>query len=483
VTVELLAAPALAILEGFGEVDPSLSVQPVRFLEGRHGDGLLVEEATTNLITNPSVEAGLTGWTVAASGSGHSIERVTDRSFSGVASVKLTRGTGNSQARAPGVSLVAGTTYTWSVRVLAPVGVTYSILLSNFAGSTLGSQTNIAGTGRWETRTGTAVAGAAGNHVLTVEITGPSSGAVLWVDAAQVEQKAYATSYVDGSLGQGYAWTGAAHASSSTRAATVLDFAAPINGQTPFTLAAFLRPTVSAAAAAAASASSALLSIGGDADNRAALRLLNGSTLQGQILSGGVLVANSVAAAYGAAGATIFAAMAWDGSNVTTHVSLALGSLVSAAPIASPGLAVPATGLRVGNLFNDGSRPANGVVHQALVYSAALSAAELAAIALGGPVDYADDPRIVFAAATHDLAGKLKAHTAAGTGRQRLLRTVGGQLELGPGATARAEIPSGSGVGVGQFVSPVPTSDRVYLVTDVFSPGGVVDELTLRQIA
>jgi hypothetical protein len=37
-------------------------------------------------------------------------------------------------------------------------------------------------------------------------------------DAAQIEQKAYATSYCDGSLGTGYAWTGTAHNSTSTRA-------------------------------------------------------------------------------------------------------------------------------------------------------------------------------------------------------------------------------------------------------------------------
>ena len=42
----------------------------------------------------------------------------------------------------------------------------------------------------------------------------------FWWDGAQVEAKSYATSYCDGTLGTGYAWTGTAHNSTSTRAAS-----------------------------------------------------------------------------------------------------------------------------------------------------------------------------------------------------------------------------------------------------------------------
>lgn len=45
-------------------------------------------------------------------------------------------------------------------------------------------------------------------------------GDTIWQTKAQIENKAYATSYCDGSLGTGYAWTGTAHASTSTRAAS-----------------------------------------------------------------------------------------------------------------------------------------------------------------------------------------------------------------------------------------------------------------------
>jgi hypothetical protein len=55
----------------------------------------------------------------------------------------------------------------------------------------------------------------------------------LLVDAFQVEQKPYATTYCDGDLGDGYTWVGGSHASTSTRMetrvlcpATAVDFSA-----------------------------------------------------------------------------------------------------------------------------------------------------------------------------------------------------------------------------------------------------------------
>jgi len=46
------------------------------------------------------------------------------------------------------------------------------------------------------------------------------AGKTIYVDGVQLEEKAYATTYTDGSLGTGYSWSGTAHASSSTRAAS-----------------------------------------------------------------------------------------------------------------------------------------------------------------------------------------------------------------------------------------------------------------------
>jgi hypothetical protein len=50
-----------------------------------------------------------------------------------------------------------------------------------------------------------------------------SQGVVL-VDAFQVEQKPHATTYCDGDQGNGYAWSGRPHASTSTRTRTVVQY-------------------------------------------------------------------------------------------------------------------------------------------------------------------------------------------------------------------------------------------------------------------
>ena len=49
-----------------------------------------------------------------------------------------------------------------------------------------------------------------------------TSGKFFYIDGAQCEAKAYPTPYCDGSLGTGHAWTGTAHASTSTRTAETL---------------------------------------------------------------------------------------------------------------------------------------------------------------------------------------------------------------------------------------------------------------------
>ncbi len=46
------------------------------------------------------------------------------------------------------------------------------------------------------------------------------SAKIVYVDGVQLEEKAYSTTYTDGTLGTGYAWTSTAHASTSTRTAS-----------------------------------------------------------------------------------------------------------------------------------------------------------------------------------------------------------------------------------------------------------------------
>jgi hypothetical protein len=66
--------------------------------------------------------------------------------------------------------------------------------------------------------------------VMFVNDFGAARASTFYLDGVQVEKKAYATSYCDGSLGTGYAWTGSAHASASTRESTLVYFS-PDNGR------------------------------------------------------------------------------------------------------------------------------------------------------------------------------------------------------------------------------------------------------------
>ena len=105
------------------------------------------------------------------------------------------------------------------------------------------------------------------------------------------------------------------------------------------------------------------------------------------------------------------------------------------------------------------NQTANAPVEQVLVYNAALSAAEVAALAFGGPVDYADDPRLVYQAATDDL-DTYAAYTDAGRDRYRTARpSLVGLLdtdlsaEWNPtGARMTLELPAPSGLGQGDAV-------------------------------
>jgi len=85
------------------------------------------------------------------------------------------------------------------------------------------------GSGEWERLevTGTL---AAGNTTARIQIRDDRAAAWddIYIDGVQVEEKAYATSYCDGTLGTGYAWTGAAHGSTSTRAVTQVNLDAHV---------------------------------------------------------------------------------------------------------------------------------------------------------------------------------------------------------------------------------------------------------------
>lgn len=201
---------------------------PQRFVNGAY----YAEEATTNMLINPSAEVDAT--TGIAARSSAVITRDTTTAAVGNASLKIvTPGAVNNE----GVTILSAASlgltgasngYTGQVRLKGAGNVTAFVQASyTDASFGAGTLTNIALTADWTTYTLPNLVLDSAKTVNTLRIviyTNGTQAITFWADAAQVEQKTYITTYADGSLGTGYAWTGTAHASASTRAESQLTF-------------------------------------------------------------------------------------------------------------------------------------------------------------------------------------------------------------------------------------------------------------------
>ncbi|HUW35571.1 MAG TPA: LamG-like jellyroll fold domain-containing protein, partial [Planctomycetota bacterium] len=180
---------------------------------------LMVEEATTNYCTNPSLETNTTDWAANAV----AIARTTDEAVFGSYSLEVTP-TANVWAYAYyGFTLVNGETYIASAYVKGEPGVAYNIGIYDWVEAAWvgGDVTQFTGTGQWQ-RVESPSGVAAGNNAARLRVGkhNDASEAVYYVDGAQIEQRSYATTYCDGAQGSGYSWAGAAHGSTSSRTAT-----------------------------------------------------------------------------------------------------------------------------------------------------------------------------------------------------------------------------------------------------------------------
>lgn len=168
-------------------------------------------EATTNLVTNPSFETATTGYTAV----GGSIARSTDKQTKGLYSLKVTP-TGANDGVYYGLTLSAATEYTFSVDVWGEDNVNYRVYIYDVtAAAILGSAVAFEADGYWRRYIVTATTGANTSIRVYVEVTDVSTDD-FYIDALQVEEKGYATTYCDGDQ-DGCAWAVGAHSSSSER--------------------------------------------------------------------------------------------------------------------------------------------------------------------------------------------------------------------------------------------------------------------------
>ena len=190
----------------------------------RESEGLLVEEATTNLVINPSFERGAEGWAARGAAGDNLSVAPSDSALFGKHSIRID----NSKGTAPVIfatSVGDGGAATWSV---------YARILAASPGAAPSGSLDLAMSGvnpqsftlttEWQRFALSGATGAAGNER---QIIVPA-GIIVEVDGAQLEAKSYATSYADGSLGSGYGWARVADSSVSGRLPTIVRL--PLDG-------------------------------------------------------------------------------------------------------------------------------------------------------------------------------------------------------------------------------------------------------------
>lgn len=210
-----------------GSLGDFTGVAPIRY-----SNGLWLEEATTNAYINPVAGNG-TSTLAPLSNRANAVVSVPTPlpgHLSGVTDCFRVTSAGDFGAGTTWASLNIGNLsaalYQLSVYVYIPAATSISAIgftAGNFtSGVIVAAIGDAALTNQWQ-RIGPAtltpdVGDLAG--ILNLTVTGLSNGEVLYFIIPQVERKDYMTSATAGSLGAGYAFTGTAHNSTSTRAAS-----------------------------------------------------------------------------------------------------------------------------------------------------------------------------------------------------------------------------------------------------------------------
>ncbi len=191
------------------------------YREGKFGKAISTGEATTNLVTNPSFEVDTTGWAIVGTGV---FARNSTRSRTGIACALVQTGVGSGGIRYP-VTLAVSTTYTLSLDFYTLYSATDTIWIQIYnvtSGANLSQYAWIPAKLGWNRKDLTFTTTA--THT-SYEIRLYSTDNIsFYVDSVQIEQKAYATPYCDGALGQGNTWAGTAHGSTSSRTAGYVSY-------------------------------------------------------------------------------------------------------------------------------------------------------------------------------------------------------------------------------------------------------------------
>lgn len=223
----------------------------VTFAPGKFGMAVQTPVATTNLVTNPSFETGVTGWIVYGNSIG-TLSRVTTMAYAGNYAYQIAKTSGANTdwyGTYRLFSATSGITYTASawVNTTESIGGNRAFVLRvQGTGVVPTTSTTLTGvTDKWVRLSVTFTATGTGSAQLQMYWYNVTTG-TAYIDAVQIEESSYATAYCDGTLGAGHSWSGTAHASTSSRTAATLDYNVTnaLNAGAG-TIAAWVRPTAS----------------------------------------------------------------------------------------------------------------------------------------------------------------------------------------------------------------------------------------------
>ena len=183
---------------------------------------IVLPEATTNLVINPSFELGTTGYSAYFAST---LLKVSTYSTRGAFSCEITPPAGTDGGLYCSVALTAGVTYTFSVDIKDVIGQQFRLSIATSAGAFKQSTDWWYGTGNWTRKYTTWTADASATFRFNVLRRSSTSTDKFYVDGWQVEAKRYPTTYCDGDQKgfvinqRAYWWNGTPGASTSSRSA------------------------------------------------------------------------------------------------------------------------------------------------------------------------------------------------------------------------------------------------------------------------
>ena len=187
--------------------------------------GIVVPEAVTNLCTNPSFELGTTGW---ATGGTNVLSASNEQSWVGAYAGKCVCNTYPNNLGVYGITLpTPNVNYVWRAKIWVPTNfdniTDIRIAAYDVGGTTVSEHYWSAASGERDAwvyleMVIAITADTTGSFVIRYNGSNPTVGRYIFFDAVQIEQASVASDYIDGDQ-PGCSWSGAPHASISSRSA------------------------------------------------------------------------------------------------------------------------------------------------------------------------------------------------------------------------------------------------------------------------